>query len=227
VATRTRSRDVAPALSRERIVHVATRLLVEEGLSGLTMRRLARELGVSAMTTYRYFHDKDELIDAVVDGLVSSEGLPEPGGSWRDRVRELMSWLWAELGRYPALVSVRLERPFLSPGALQLTESVLQALVDAGFNKAEALRVYRTLLNYTFGSAAFGPGSDAEERRRRTGAALMALPPQQFPILSSSIGEAAATARENPFHYGLERLLDGLEAALRNGEGSPTELTRP
>jgi AcrR family transcriptional regulator len=179
------------------------------------MRRLAQELGVSAMTPYRHFRDKDELIDAVVDALAGSDPLPEAEGDWRARVSQLMHWLWEELSRYPALVGVRLERPFLSPGALRLTEAALQALVGAGFTKAEALRAYRAVLVHTFGSAAFGSHSGAEEVRRRTGAALSALPTDEYPILSSSIAEAAETASEGPFEYGLERLLDGLEASLR------------
>lgn len=199
-------------MSRERIVAAAARLLQREGLSGLSMRRLARELGISAMTPYRYFRDKDDLIDAVVDALASGDGLPEAEGDWRARVSQLMRWLRDELHRYPALVGVRLERPFLSPGALRLTEAALQALVDAGFTKAEALRAYRVLLIHTFGSAAFGSHAGAEEVRRRTGAALSALAPDEYPILSSSIGDATETASEGPFEYGLELLLDGLEA---------------
>jgi AcrR family transcriptional regulator len=208
-------------MSRERIVAAASRLLEQEGPSGLSMRRLAGELGVSAMTPYRYFRDKDELVDAVVDALASSDPLPEAEGDWRARVTQLMRWLRDELCRYPALVSVRLERPFLSAGALRLTEATLQALVEAGFTKAEALRAYRVLLVHTFGSAAFGSHSGVEDVRRRTGAALSALPSDEYPILSSSIAEAAETVGEGPFAHGLEILLDGLEASLRQTQRLP------
>lgn len=202
------------ALSRARIVATALGLLERDGLPGLSMRRLASELGVSPMSPYRYFRDKDELIDAVIDAVASSEPLPETRGDWRRRVRDLMHWLFAGLSRYPGLIGLRLERPFLSPEALRLTEAALQALVEGGFTKAEALRAYRALLVYTFGSAAFGSHAPTEEVRRKTGAALFALPEDQYPILSGSIVEAAETASEGPFEHGLECLLDGLEASL-------------
>jgi AcrR family transcriptional regulator len=208
----------AQQMSRERIVAAATRLLEQEGPSGLSMRRLARELGVSPMAPYRHFRGKDELIDAVVDALASGDPLPEAEGDWRARVSQSMRWLWGELSRYPVLVGLRLERPFLSPGALRLTEAVLEALVEAGFDRADALRAYRALLVHTFGSAAFGSHSGAEEVRRRTGAALGALPSDEYPILSSSIAEAAETASEGPFEHGLALLLDGLDASLRRGQ---------
>jgi AcrR family transcriptional regulator len=218
VATKTSLQRTSQRLSREQIVVVAARILEEDGLSGLSMRRLAEELGVSAMTPYRYFRDKDELLDAVIDALASSDPLPEPQADWREQVRGLMRWLSSELSRYPALVSLRLERPFLSPGALRLTEAVVKALVEAGFTKAEALRAYRVLLVHTFGSAAFGSHSSTEEVRRRTGAALMALPAEEYPILSSSISEAAETAREGSFEYGLDCLLQGFTAMLDRKE---------
>lgn len=201
-------------LSREQVVAAAARLLEQDGLSGLSMRRLAEELGVSAMTPYRYFRDKEELLDAVVDAWASEDRIPEPDGEWHEQVRELMTWLSRELSRYPALVSLRLERPFLSPGALGLTEAVLQALVRAGFTKAEALRAYRVLLVHTFGSAAFGAHSKGEDARGRTSAALATLPAQEYPILSSSIQEAAETASEGSYEYGLNCLLEGLRAQL-------------
>ncbi len=50
---------------RERLCEVATRIFVEKGHSGLNMRELAAQLGVSAMTPYRYFHDKDEILAAI------------------------------------------------------------------------------------------------------------------------------------------------------------------
>jgi AcrR family transcriptional regulator len=220
--------SLARRVSREQIVSVAARLLEQDGLSGLSMRRLAQELEVSAMTPYRYFRDKDELLDAVVDAWASDEPLPDPHGEWHERVRQLMRWLSVELSRYPALVRLRLERPFLSGGALRLTEAVLGALLDAGFTRVEALRAYRTLLVHTFGSAAFGSHSSTEELRRRTGAALAALPTVEYPILSSSITEAAKTANEGPFEYGLDCLLEGLKAFLaRKGKATSEQAGQP
>jgi AcrR family transcriptional regulator len=191
-------------------------LLNRDGLEGLTMRRLAVEVDIPTSNLYGYFRDKQELVDAVIDLVASRSPLPEVTGPWRAQLQDLMRWLRRELVRHPDLVKVRLERPILSPGALRLTEKAMEILLGAGFTKAEAARGYQTLFVFTFGSAAFGPHGDPDEDRRRVQAAYVLLPPEEYPVLSSSIPEAAAVmAGEEQFEYGLARLLDGLEARPR------------
>jgi AcrR family transcriptional regulator len=179
------------------------------------MRRLASEAGIPTATLYGYFRDKDELVDAIIDLAASRSPLPELSGSWRAQIRDLMRWLRRELVRHPDLVKVRLERPILSLGALRLTERGMAVLIEAGFARAEAARAYQMLFVFTFGSAAFGPHGDPDEYQRRVRATYTLLPPEDYPVLSSSIAEAAAVmSGEEQFEYALERLLDGLEASL-------------
>jgi len=179
------------------------------------MRRVAAEVGIPTATLYGYFRDKEELVDAVIDLAASRSSLPEVTGSWRDQLRDLMRWLRRGLVRHPDLVKVRLERPILSLGALRFTERGMEILLEAGFTRAEAARAYQMLFVFTFGSAAFGPHSDPDEHLRRVRATYTLLPPEEYPVLSSSIAEAAAAmSGEEQFEYALERLLDGLEANL-------------
>ena len=179
------------------------------------MRRLAAEAGIPTATLYGYFRDKDELVDAVIDLGARRSPLPELTGSWRAQLGELMRWLRRELLRHPELVKVRLERPILTRGALRLTERGMEILLEAGFPRAEAARAYRLLFVFTFGSAAFDPHSDPDEHERMVRATYTLLPPEEYPVLSSSISEAAAAmSGEEQFEFGLERLLDGLEASL-------------
>jgi TetR/AcrR family tetracycline transcriptional repressor len=180
------------------------------------MRRLAAEVGIPTATIYGYFRDKEELVDAVIDVAASRSPLPEVTGPWRAQLRELMRWLRRGLVRHPDLVKVRLERPILSFRALRLTERGMGILLEAGFPRAQAARAYQMLFVFTFGSAAFGPHSDPDEHQRRVRATYTLLPPEEYPVLSSSIAEAAAAmSGEEQFEYGLERLLDGLEASRR------------
>jgi TetR/AcrR family tetracycline transcriptional repressor len=201
--------------SREGIAEVAFALLDREGLDALTMRRLAAEAGIPTATLYGYFRDKDELVDAVIDLAASRSPLPELTGPWRAQLQDLMRWLRRGLVRHPDLVKVRLERPILSRGALRLTEMGMGILLEAGFARAEAARAYQMLFVYTFGSAAFAPHGDPDEHQRQVRATYTLLPPEEYPMLSSSISEAAAAiSGEEQFEYALERLLDGLEATL-------------
>jgi AcrR family transcriptional regulator len=208
----------APArtLSRERIVGAALEFAERNGLDALTMRRLAAELGVGTMTLYGYFRDKDELLDAVVDAASAQLQIPRGGGGWKEQLRALMVEIRSVLAEHPVGVLLRQRRPMWSPGALRVSEAGIQMLLDAGFSKAQAARAYRSLFNYTFGSAAFGPDEPSPELRQKALAALAALPPDEYPAQTGSAAELAdAIGGETQFHYGLDLLLDGLEAQLR------------
>src|SRR4051812_49753279 len=84
-----RSQAQPSGLSRERILEVALELAAADGVEALSMRRLAQELDVWPMSVYRYFQDKDALLDAMAADLIEQlPALPE-GGSWRARRHHL------------------------------------------------------------------------------------------------------------------------------------------
>jgi AcrR family transcriptional regulator len=216
-------------LSQERIARVALELSDREGFGRVSMRRLAAELGVGTMTLYGYFRDKDELIDAVVDLATSDHGVLTGEGTWRERLAELMRGLKKTLEAHPSAVRLRLDRPLLSPGALRVTEAGLAILAEAGFRRAEAARGYRSLFLYTFGWAGFATTTSPEEARRSTKVALAALPTEEYPVLSSTVEEAADAMAdaEGQFEYGLDVLLDGLQGRLGRAGGSPRAGAQP
>src|SRR2546425_10656382 len=85
-----RSQSQPSGLSREHILEVALELAENEGIDALSMRRLAQELDVWPMSVYRYFQDKDELLDAVVGRAAERGSLPGEAGAWRGQLRELL-----------------------------------------------------------------------------------------------------------------------------------------
>jgi len=217
-----RSGERREPLSRELIARTALALADREGFERVTMRRLARELGVGTMTLYGYFRDKEELVDAAIDAASREQSVALSAESWRERVGSLMRGLRSVLEAHPSGMRARLGRPLLGPEALRVTEAAMQVLLGAGFSREEAARAYRALFVYTFGFAAFSSPDDPEETRRRTRAALAGLPSSEYPELTRSIDEAAeAMAGDAQFEYGLERILDGLEVALAAATGDP------
>lgn len=205
-------------LSRERIVQAALDLLDREGLEALSMRRIAAEIGVTAMTLYVYFRNKDELLDAVVDAGAQEIVLPSEEGPWKVQIRELLHAVRRALERHPGALRDRLARPFLGPGAMRLPETALRILGSAGFEKKDAVRAYRVLFSYTLGFASFSSDASAQEARRRARAALAALPEDEYPAMISASAEIIdAMAGEATFDFGLDRLLDGLELLRQTG----------
>lgn len=201
------------SLSRERVVRAALDLLDREGTQALSMRRIAAELGVTAMALYVYFRSKDELLDAVVDAGAQEIVLPSEEGPWKEQMRELLHEVRRALERHPGALNDRLTRPFLGPGALRLPETAMRILGRAGFEKADAVNAWRALFSYTFGFASFSSDASAEEARRKARAALAALPEDEYPAMIAASAELVdAMGGEAAFDFGLDRLLEGLEA---------------
>jgi AcrR family transcriptional regulator len=206
------------SLTTEDIAATALELVDRDGLEALSMRRLADELGVGTMTLYGYFRSKSELLDALMDVSVTTERADLAGeGDWRARVAELARAMRNWLESHPALVQIRMQQTMTRPRQFAVTERVVEALLDAGLDKAEAARAFRVLFTYVFGYVAFSPAAAADPARREVRAAMAALPPDDYPLLSSMADEAAAAAAgDEQFEYGLELILDGVEARTAN-----------
>jgi AcrR family transcriptional regulator len=203
-----RRSDAQPSgLSRERILEAALEVSAREGVDALSMRRLAQELDVWPMSVYRYFQDKDALLDAMAAGLVGQIPEPSHDGPWRERMQALLGSTARELAAAPGLAA-RLPRAFLTDGAPRLTEAGMAILLDAGFAPAEAASAWLALWSYTFGFATFGIESPLAVR-----AAVAGLDEADYPALAEAgraLVDALSSASE--FGPGLDRLLDGLEA---------------
>lgn len=199
-------------LSRDQIVDAALALLDRQGMDGLTMRSLARELDVGTMTVYGYFRSKDELLNAVIDAGAKRIEPERPAGPWKAQLRELWLNVRQSLAEHPGVIELRFKRPILSPGALELTEAAMQILRDAGFDSRTAARAYRILFIYTFGFSAFGPRESSRAESEQTKAAISALPAERYPALREAAEEAAAAMGDSAlFEFGLEMLLDSVE----------------
>jgi TetR/AcrR family transcriptional regulator, tetracycline repressor protein len=202
-----------PPLSRERILSAALAVIDREGLAAFSMRRLAQELDVWPMSVYRYFRDKEELLDAIAAQSAAAVDVEVAGDSWRDRLRALLKGAHEAMAHEPGGIGGSLARAFLTPEALRLTESALTILLDAGLSRREAASAWRSLWSYTYGSATFQLAPTPDEAHRRARAAIAALPDDDFPTLLASAAEAAAAMTdEAEFDRGLDRLFDAIES---------------
>jgi TetR/AcrR family tetracycline transcriptional repressor len=224
------------ALTREEIVRTAIALLDEVGLDGLTLRRLAAELGVSAPTLYWHVRHKRELLDLMVEQLVDLDrraGRPREGQLWWEWLIE-QAWVqWDGLvaHRDGALVAAG-NRP--TARSLPLVEETLGTLVGVGFPPREALDALLGVGHYVLGCAV---EHQAEEARTRAATGPDVDPEVVREVLDGGrYPHLAAAARSRPpgggtatFEYGLDLLVAGLRArqaqlvddphAVRTGRG--------
>jgi TetR/AcrR family tetracycline transcriptional repressor len=149
-ASGTAKRGKPPTLTEEQIVDAALDIIRTEGLDALSMRRLSRELGRSAMAPYWYVSDKRELLDLVARKLLSEVKLPEPdSGPWEDRLRAVVTGIDARLHDHPGIATVMLER--MRSTDRRLMNGILEILQSAGFEGPTVFLSYAMIHTYLFG----------------------------------------------------------------------------
>jgi AcrR family transcriptional regulator len=141
-------------LTRERILQTALRIVDEQGLDGLSMRKLAAELGVEAMSLYNHVKDKRDLLDGLTDLALASLPSPDRSLPWDSRLETLAQGLYAALIRHPALALVlSAEQGFpREPHVLRAMDSAIAALDEAGLEPTQRVNAYRGLLALILGS---------------------------------------------------------------------------
>src|SRR4051794_37262667 len=141
-----------PTIDREAVLDTAIRLLDDEGVQALTMRRLASDLGVSAMAPYRHVSSKDELLMVLVDRLAARLVYPPRPPDPKGAMVVLWSTIYDSLGEHPWIPEVLARRRMMAPSVLDAIEEIHAALRDAGLPIAAAVRAYRLMWNFTLGS---------------------------------------------------------------------------
>ncbi|GAA0539722.1 TetR/AcrR family transcriptional regulator C-terminal domain-containing protein [Paractinoplanes ferrugineus] len=196
-------------LSREVLIEAGLRLLDEVGLDGLSVRRLATELGVQSPALYWHVKTKQELLDGMASAVITSAGMgpPRDGESWPDwirrRARAYRKSLLSHRDGARLVTSAR-----RAPGALAGFEQELAAMVRIGFPAALALRTIMTVGDYTNGfvlqeQARIGPPSAAEVELLAT-----------LPTLSEAFRSGGYREPDEVFEHGLNVLVAGTAAVL-------------
>jgi AcrR family transcriptional regulator len=215
-------------LSRERVLSAAVALLDREGLAALSMRRLGEELGVEAMSLYRYVDSKAALLDGVVEAILGEldvgvgvgERAPARGHArWVEPLRARARALLAVLKRHPRALPLFATRPAVTPASIAHVEDALAVLRGAGFDVVDAVRAMQTVIAYVIGHAlsSYAEGAPDEASRPAYGA----LNAEEFPCVIEASAELARWDHDAEFEYGLDAVLRGL-AARQRGPAKPS-----
>jgi TetR/AcrR family transcriptional regulator, tetracycline repressor protein len=219
-------------LNRARIVAAAVVVLDADGLAGLTMRRVARELGTGAMSLYRHVASREELLDLVLDELVGAVPVSRLTGEWRVDVAALARDVRGALLRRRDLTLLLTARLGQGAGGLAALDRALGIFLRAGFSPRDAVRSNHALGAYVSGSCtweAVGLGGEVDpaERANRAAAAtarLAEVPAEAHPYVAAAAGELFAGTAEDRFEFGLARLLEGFAVELAATAARPPRL---
>ena len=149
-----------PKLSRELIVAAALARIDRSGLNGLTMRSLALELGVEAMSLYRYVNGKEDLLEGVVEFLMAdlTTSLDEEGGeNWQGFLQtvahEVRHMATDHPKAFPLVATRHPAAPWLRPPlrSVEVVNTFLGSLISHGFTDAQAVNAYRSFSSFLIG----------------------------------------------------------------------------
>ncbi|GIG64967.1 TetR/AcrR family transcriptional regulator [Phytomonospora endophytica] len=222
------SRGPKQGLTIEAIVRTAIELADAEGLTALSMRKVAERLGVGAMTLYTYVPGKDELIALMIDAVMSERpDRRDAEGDWRARLELVARDGWDLCHRHMWLVDVGSERNLVGPGQMDAYESELSAIAGIGLTPTEMVSVISLVTGFV-GGAVRGAVQVIQEERR-TGLTRdqwweqiapvfdKYIAYERYPtVMSTGEAESHADGPKEAFEFGLARVLDGIEVLIRS-----------
>jgi TetR/AcrR family tetracycline transcriptional repressor len=218
---RARVRRVRAPLSRGAIVDAALRVLDREGAEGLSMRRIAEELGSGVGAIYWHVENKEQLIQLVFDRVIGEFPLPDVEPErWQEQVKEAARAEREVLRQHPGIAQLSFGRIPLGPNAIRYFEWHLSLLRAGLSDKVAALA--GDLIHLYVGAFAYeeyvglrppsGKDVPVEDFIREMRDYLASLPPDRFPNLSALAVEVVTGGPDERFEFGLDALLAGLVA---------------
>ena len=205
-------------LSRDRILRAAVALADREGIDALTMRKLGEELGVEAMSLYNHVANKDDILDGIVDLVVTEVDVPGEGTDWKTAMRTRAISAHEVLLTHPWAATLITSRFNIGPGMTRYIDSTLGRLREGGFSIEGALDAWNAIDSHVYGFTLqeLGLPFEVDDASQVSADVLAQLPADEFPHLAEVITEIMTSGREEDFEFGLGLILDGLERLLRS-----------
>jgi AcrR family transcriptional regulator len=213
--------DAAPRtpLTRQRVLRAAVALADRGGVGALSMRKLAQELGVEAMSLYHHVANKDDILDGIVDVVFAEIELPTGEAGWRAAMRRRAISAREALRRHPWATGLMESRSTPGPANIRHHDAVLGVLRNAGFPIELAAHAYSLLDSYIYGFAlqeASLPFHTPEETAEVAQTIMAEFPADEYPYLAEITTDYVLQPGYdygNEFLYGLDLILDGLARA--------------
>jgi AcrR family transcriptional regulator len=227
------SRGPRRGLSLRDVVGAAIKVADVDGLDALSMARVAKKLGFTTMSLYRYVASKEELLQLMWnDSAQDAHYIVLDTGTWRERLR---SWAIIQrqvIDQHPWITQMPMAAPPLAPNSLTFVEKGLEALDESGLADADKLRVIGLISSYTLSEArmandaaraaaeAIAAGSDAPAMWNFEALLRELVDAERFPRLhhlawTTDVGDVPSGYDETAeFLFGVDRILDGIQALI-------------
>ena len=219
-------------LSRERIIDAAVRVADRGGVSQVSMRNVAKELGVEAMSLYHHVPGgKAAMLDALVDWVFTQIDLPAPAQPWRPAMVDRAASARRALSQHTWALGLIESRRSPGPALLRHHDAVLGCLRHSGFSVALASHAFSAIDSYVYGFVLTEVNLpfDADEGAAGFAGEIQELmPADDYPHLVEMITELVVGRSydyANEFGFGLDLILDSLERRLADDQASSSAQT--
>ncbi len=201
-------------LTREIVIHAAAALADRHGITGVTMRALAAELDVEAMSLYNHVANKDDVLRGIVGVVWGEVDLAAEEPDWRKALHRLCESAHRAMIRHPWYFAVPLTYGGL--GHMRVVQAILALLERGGVDDDRAFHALHVLEGHMYGYSwqAIGYG-DMDAIAEESAPPLATIDPAEFPHLLSHASLHTEPPSGDGFAFGLDILLDGLEATRR------------
>ena len=234
-ARRGRGGGQPSGLDRDRITEVTVRLLDAEGLDRFSMRRLATELSVTAMSVYWYVDTKDDLLELALDTAFGELELPDPEAAaedWREQLRALAASYRALLVRHPWLSPLAGRYLNIGPNSLVFSRTVQRVVRRTGLPDHRITSAISAVFQFVYGYGTieghfFGRVADAgmtpDEYFQHSMSEATAAPDtaevieESRNLMAARGGDTVAEMLDRDFTFALDLLIAGIEAMVERG----------
>jgi AcrR family transcriptional regulator len=218
-------------LDRDRITEVSVRLLDAEGLARFSMRRLAAELNVTAMSVYWYVDTKDDLLELALDAVMGEMELPDPAADedWRDQLRMLTRGYRALLVRHPWMSPLAGTYLNIGPNYLAFSRVVQRVIRKTGLPVHGVTGAISAVFQFVYGYGTieghfFARVADAgmtPDEYFQHAMSTVTRSPEAAEVIQESTkimeargGDTVEEMLERDFEFALELLIAGIEAMV-------------
>jgi AcrR family transcriptional regulator len=203
-------------LNRDRILRTALHLADAGGIEALSMRKLAQELGVQAMSLYNHVANKDDLLDGMVDLVVGEIAVPDLTLEWKTAMRRRAISAYQVLSRHPWAIMALMSRINVGPAMLRYIDATLGCLKEAGFSYELADHAWNAIDSHIYGFTLqeLNFPLEAADYSETAGQFVDQIPAAQYPYMNHLTQLVIAGTYDglHEFEFGLELLLNGLDA---------------
>lgn len=220
--------QIRPALTRERVLKAALAIVDRSGIDALSMRSVAAELGVEAMSLYRHVANKDALVDGMVALILDEIEVPPTGTQWREAMTRRALSTRSVFLRHPAAAIIVESCATMTPSRLAYSDAVVGLLLADGFTASAAYKAFLTIDSYVFGFLLqeLNWPHPTETKPAQDVATGPTVPPSLYPhfaeVMASVMQEVGrlglSASYEAEFVSGLDLVLDGVERLRRSGD---------